>query len=100
MTRKRFDLVERIVRIRLLSMGFYSLREFAQHLKESDESKGEGRKPYHKDYWWRTLSRSSPMSRLELAAKKLDITLEDICGLTLSEGNNTITKELRRPLYE
>lgn len=100
MTRKRFDLVERIVRIRITSMGFYSLREFAQHLKESDESGGEGKKPYHKDYWWRTLSKSSPMSRLEMAAKMLDITLEDICGLTISEGGSKITKELRRPLYE
>ena len=100
MTRKRFDLVERIVRIRTLSMGFYSLREFAQHLKETDEANDVGKQPYHKDYWWRTLSRSSPMSRLELAAKKHEITLEDICGLTLGEGKNTITKELRRPLYE
>lgn len=100
MTRKRFDLVERIVRIRTLSMGFYSLREFAQHLKDSDESEGIGKQPYHKDYWWRTLSRTSSMSRLALAAKKLEITLEDICGLTLGDGSNTITKELRRPLYE
>lgn len=89
--------VQRRVRIRIISLGFRTTREFATALAKVDSEY----QPYHRDYWWRGLSMKSKMNQLLKASELLDTNFEQLIGSdTGAVGNDALIKELRVNLNE
>ncbi len=88
--------MQRRIRIRIISKGFRTVRDFALRLAEIDGSY----KPYHRDYWWRGLSVNSKASQLMTAAQLLGTSVEVLLGRDEQSGVELVKELLVVKLYE